>query len=103
MQPELTTRRRVLRLTFQRYIEADREWRQALVEMKRWFPRSAAPYGGAIGDPGSRVRRIYDARMRALLQFEAAYQKFETARRRLAQRATRAPGRVLVLSCAERR
>jgi len=41
--------------------------------------------------------------MRALLQFEAAREKFETARRRLAHRAARTPRRVLVLTCAERR
>ncbi|MFC2967590.1 hypothetical protein [Acidimangrovimonas pyrenivorans] len=86
MQPELATRRRLLRLTFQRYIEADREWREALLEMKSWFPKFAAPHGGAIGNPGSRVRRVYDARARALLQFEAAQAKFETAKRRLAER-----------------
>lgn len=100
MRPELTTRRRVLHLTFQRYIEADRVWREALLEMKSWFPLSASPYGGAIGDPGSPVRKVYDARMRALLQFEAAHVKFETAKQRLAKRTQRTPPRVLVLTCA---
>lgn len=102
MRPELATRRRILRLTLQRYVEADRAWQEALVEMKRWFPRSASPYAHAIGNPGSRVRRSYDARTRALLQFEAAHVKFETARQRLAGRTGRHTRRVLVLSRIDR-
>ncbi|OWU77152.1 hypothetical protein [Phaeobacter sp. 22II1-1F12B] len=82
MQPELLTRRRALRLTLERYDKADREWRDALVEMRSWFPMSAGAFTGAMGNPGSRIRKIYDTRARALMQFEVALQKFENARQR---------------------
>ena len=35
MRTELTTRRRVLRLTYGRYVEADRAWRRAIDESRR--------------------------------------------------------------------
>lgn len=100
MRPELATRRRALRLTFQRYVEADREWRRALLDMKRWFPVSIVQHGAAIGNPGSRVRKLHDARTRALIQFEAARRKFEMAKQRLAGRTGRSTQGVLVLSYA---
>ncbi len=90
MQPELATRRRVLVITYERYIEADREWTEAICEVQRWFPADGRPYVEAMGEPGSRMRHIYETRMRALRQFEAAREKFHTARRRLAARAIRA-------------
>lgn len=98
MRPELSARRRVLRLTFQRYIEADREWRAAMLEVKRWFPGSVSSFGGVIGDPGSRVRKVYDARMRALLQFEAARLKFEMAKRKLERSSQQRVTRIILLT-----
>ncbi|WP_108258156.1 hypothetical protein [Mangrovicoccus ximenensis] len=89
MQPELATRRRVLVVTYERYIEADREWTEALGEVQRWFPAGERPNAEAMGEPGSRMRQIYESRMHALLQFEAAREKFHTARRRLAARSIR--------------
>ena len=86
MQSELATRRRVLRVTYQRYVDADRAWTAALQEMATWFPIGARPYRASIGNPGSRLRRLYEARARALVQLEAAYEKFETARRRMGAR-----------------
>ncbi|MBB97439.1 MAG: hypothetical protein CML68_22920 [Rhodobacteraceae bacterium] len=83
MRTELTTRRRALRVTYRRYIEADRAWRGALDEMKEWFPTASRPNRAAIGNPGSEVRRLYDSRARALVLFEAAHVKFDTARARL--------------------
>ncbi|TMV58320.1 hypothetical protein FGG78_36515 [Thioclava sp. BHET1] len=98
MQPELRSRRRVLGLALQRYSEADRDWRSALLEMKRWFPASSALYHDAIGDPGSRLRNLHDARTKALLRFETAHVKFVTARARAARRAARGAAHLLILS-----
>ncbi|WP_138471051.1 hypothetical protein [Poseidonocella sp. HB161398] len=86
MQPELELRRRALRLTYQRYLEADRAWNMALDDVKQWFPVEDQPYGAVIGEPGSPMRRLFELRMRSLVQFETARQKLGTARRRLAAR-----------------
>ncbi|OOY25003.1 hypothetical protein BMI91_00760 [Thioclava sediminum] len=89
MRPELTTRRRALRLAFERYIEADRAWRDALVALNDWFPPSANRRPGMIGNPGSPIRRLYDARSRALVRLEVTQVKLATAKRRLAERRAR--------------
>lgn len=89
MRPELMTRRRALRLAFERYIEADKTWRDALVGLNDWFPRSANRRPGLIGNPGSPIRRLYDARSRALLRLEVTQVKLATAKRRLAERRAR--------------
>ncbi len=98
MQSELKTRRRVLRLTYERYLEADRAWVLALTEMKRWFPTGARPYRAAIGDPGSQMRQLYDRRALALAKLEAARLKLDTAKRRLAERQRPAPVRIYLLA-----
>lgn len=97
MQSELAMRRRALGITYRRYIEADLAWHTALEEMRVWFPPTDRPNRAAMGNPGSEMRRIYEARARALVQLEAARQKLETARRRLARRAgTGGPRLVLI-------
>ncbi len=98
MQSELMTRRRVLRLTYERYLEADRAWALALSDMKRWFPSGARPYRAAMGDPGSRMRQLYDQRARALAGLEAARVKLDSARKRLAERQRPAPVRILLIT-----
>ena len=93
MQSELMTRRRVLHLSYERYLKADRAWALALSDMRQWFPTGARPYRAAIGDPGSRMRELYEARARALLRLETARVKFATAKQRLADRQTAPQGR----------
>lgn len=96
MQTELETRRRVLRVTYERYLAADAAWQSALSEMKRWFPASSRPYRVAIGDPGSPIRALYESRSRALAQLETARVKFDTAKRRLAARRERTTVHILL-------
>ena len=98
MQSELATRRRALGLTYRRYIEADLAWHTALDEMRVWLPPTERPNRAAMGNPGSEMRRIYEARARALIQFEAARQKLETARRRLESRALQRAPRLVVIA-----
>ena len=99
MHADLLTRRRVLLLTYQRYLEADRAWKAALRDVNTWFPPTRRPGPAMIGNPGSRVRRLYEQRERALLQLDTARLKLETARKRLAERrrTTLAP-RILLLT-----
>lgn len=84
MHTELETRRRVLLVTYRRYIEAERALTVARREMQAWFPPASRPRDTAIGQPGSRIRGIYDRRERAMLQLATAKAKLEEARRRLA-------------------
>jgi hypothetical protein len=86
MHAELTTRRRVLLLTYRRYLEADRAWEMALEEVNRWLPATHSHAIFSIGNPGSPVRQLYLRRERALHHLEVAHLKLETARQRLAAR-----------------
>lgn len=90
MHSDLATRRHVLLVTYQRYLDADRAWNTALREVKTWFPSSSQPGPSAIGNPGSAIRRLYEQRERALLQLEAARLKLETGRQRLAAKRQKA-------------
>lgn len=86
MHSELATRRRVLLLTYQRYIAAERAWTDAQQEIRHWFPRTGRPATQSIGDPGSFIRRLYDQRERSVHQLEIARLKLEVAKHRLALR-----------------
>ena len=66
MHADLETRRRVLLLTYRRYLEADRAWNTALREMRTWFPTTRRPVSAIIGNPGSPIRRLYEQRARAM-------------------------------------
>lgn len=99
MYANLETRRRVLLLTYQRYLDADRTWSLAQREVRTWFPKASQRGLTAIGNPGSIVRRLYDKRERARLQLDIAYLKLEAAKQRLADRQRKANGsRVLYIT-----
>lgn len=86
MNAEIATRRRVLLLTYQRYLAADRAWTIALREMNTWYPVANKLGLSTIGNPGSPIRRVHDQRDRALRQLEAARLKLEVAKQRMADR-----------------
>ena len=97
MHTYLVTRRRVLLVNYQRYLEADRAWDTALREVRTWFPSSSQSGLLAIGNPGSKIRKIYEQRERALMQLEAAHLKLETARQRLNARRVKTQASFVVL------
>lgn len=97
MHADLLTRRRVLMLTYRRYVDADRAWNIALDDVKRWFPLNSRPARWVIGDPGSPIRRLYERREQALLQLEAARRKLDAARRRLTATRRNACDRPILL------
>lgn len=78
----LETRRRVLRIYYQRYLAADRAWHSAQREALTWFPIARRSSDYPIGDPGSPLRRLFDRRERALTQLTVAHMKLRIARRR---------------------
>ncbi|TGD60910.1 hypothetical protein EYC08_19875 [Tabrizicola sp. WMC-M-20] len=86
MHSDLATRRRVLLLTYQRYIEAERAWTFAQQELRCWFPATSRISVPSIGDPGSHIRRLHEQRERSVHQLEVARLKLEVAKQRLAKR-----------------
>lgn len=90
MLEELKVRRRMLVQIQRRYAEADRDWARAIAEASRWFPATPPHPLAPIGNPGSHVREVYDARDRALAQLGAARAKLHAAQARAGRRdATR--------------
>lgn len=81
---ELVTRRRVLLMTYRRYLEADRAWDISLRNLNAWVPDENLKGTLAIGSPGSPVRRLYVRRQRALVQLEAVRLKLQVAKQRIA-------------------
>ncbi|GHF51864.1 hypothetical protein [Seohaeicola zhoushanensis] len=86
MLRHLETQRRVLVLTIQRYQEADRDWSAAAREARSWFPGARRGMAVVIGSPGSRVRKLYDRREKALQQLAVARRNLDEAKARLARR-----------------
>lgn len=83
MHPDLATRRRLLVVTYRGYIDADRAWVAAASEARSWFPLAERPVAMVIGDPGSRLRSLYDMREKALMRLQAARAKLAEAEARL--------------------
>ena len=94
MQSDLDLRRRVLLKLYRRYVTADRDWVIETRSAVAWLPEAPPEKLALIGNPGSRVRRLYDRREAALEQLYAARAKLETARQRMAARER---GRVVLL------
>lgn len=81
MNELLIHRRRVLLITYRRFLAADRAWSDASETARalvRKMPKSVA----AIGTPRSRMRALHGQRERALQQLHVARFKLEVARRR---------------------
>lgn len=97
MHADLAARRRLLLLAYQRYIEADRSWNVAIEEMRTWFPKESPARLASIGNPGSRIRALYERRAKAISQLEAARIKLDVGKQRLAGRAVVSTKRRILL------
>ncbi|QFT92378.1 hypothetical protein FIU86_05955 [Roseovarius sp. THAF9] len=86
MDRDLDQSRRLLAVTYRRYIEADLGWVRARCAARAWFPEESLPYRWTMGSPQSRLRQIYERRQRALVQLAAARQKFLRAKERMEKR-----------------
>jgi hypothetical protein len=82
MQSDLDLQRRVLVKLYRRYVTADRDWVVETRSAVAWLPEAPSEKLAVIGNPGSRVRRLYDRREDALDRLHAARAKLEAARRR---------------------
>jgi len=86
MLVELQTRRRVVALAYRRYVEADHAWSSSTQSAMSWFPNARQGHVAIIGNPGSKVRRLYRQRERAMLQLETARLKLKIAKSRILKR-----------------
>jgi len=86
MDRDIDQNRRLLAMTYRRYIEADLGWVRARRAARAWFPEESQPYRWTMGSPQSRLRQIYEQRERALVQLAAARQKFLRAKARMEKR-----------------
>ena len=100
MHSDLLVRRRVLVVSYRRYLDADREWISAVRDAASWFPAEERSTLPMLGDPGSRVRRLYEIRERALQRLLAAREKLQRARSRLSERKrpSRSPKQLFLLA-----
>lgn len=88
MRTELERSRRLLAVTYRRYVEAELCWVRARTAARQWFPEASRPYRWTIGSPRSPMRQVYENRQRALLQLAAARRKFRDARARVERQPT---------------
>jgi hypothetical protein len=95
MMPTETLRIHVLAQASLLYARADLEWRRAASSARALFPAQSRPRLAPIGDPHSHVRRLWDARARALARMIAARAALERARAR--RRRMDPPGLTILL------
>lgn len=96
MHPDLKARRRMVIHASRAYMVADLSLRRALEDARVLVPDVIDHNVWRIGHPGSRIRRLYDERHRAMERMEVARLKLDLARRRLMER--RSPRRVLAIT-----
>ena len=84
MHGDFAATRRLLVVTYRRYLEADRALVRALSEMRAYFPPDRMPWRHTIGAPGSPIRRLHADRDRALLRLQAAHDALMATRAAIA-------------------
>lgn len=80
MQTRFEARRRILIAAYRRYLAADRALQSARGAARVWCPETPVRGVALIGDPGSRVRRLYERRERALARLTIARSALDDAR-----------------------
>ncbi|MCE8512467.1 hypothetical protein KBY22_07180 [Ruegeria pomeroyi] len=83
MHSYLEIRKRMLFKAVRRYTLADMAWRQSLEQAATLVPGAMGRSYLMIGNPGSRVRRLFDERDRAIQRLTAAQAKLHDARARI--------------------
>lgn len=97
MHPYLNTRRRVLFRAARSYDTADTAWKAGLREASALVPETIGRSRWMIGNPGSRIRRLYDDREKALQRLAVAHLKLKIAQDRLARRQNALSPRTVML------
>jgi hypothetical protein len=81
MKPDHQTYRRVLQIYYRRYLRAERALRIAQNEAASWLPTKQHRMVLLIGNPGSRMRELYERRNRAMEQLSLVQQEFDALRK----------------------
>ena len=89
MTDRMDARRRILIVAYRRYLTADRALQAARVTAAGWFPEAPARGTDLIGNPGSRLRHLYDARERALVRLTLVREALRDADLRASRRSVR--------------
>ena len=85
MQTALKLRHRVLVDASTGYQRADQVWKRGLVVAATYVPGAVGHGYWPIGNPDSRVRRLYEERDKALHRLNVALIKLKAAKARLEQ------------------
>ena len=94
MDRRLEGYRRVLFVAYQRYLAADRALQIAQAGALRWFPNARTRGTALIGNPGSRIRLLYERRDRAIARLQLSREALERAE---AQFRNRSRSKVLLI------
>ena len=98
MHADLKSRRRVLVNASQSYVFADDAWHHGLREAATFIPDAVGRNTWTIGNPGSRIRKLYEARDHALQRLVVAQLKIQVAKKRIRDRQSRPPKATLFLA-----
>jgi hypothetical protein len=89
MHAYLKSRRRLLLNASQSYVVADCAWQQGLRDAGEFIPDAVGHNVWKIGNPGSRIRKLYEARDHALQRLVAAQLKIQVAKKRIQDQQSR--------------
>ncbi|SDJ26483.1 hypothetical protein [Lutimaribacter saemankumensis] len=87
MHNQLNAHRRMLFQAYRRFLAADRAWQTAQSAALTWLPAGVTEKTALIGNPGSRMRQLYQKRNRALARLELTRAEFKKAQLRLSRRS----------------
>jgi len=93
----LRVQRHVYVAAYEEYLRADRDWLVGLERVGALVPDAMGRGFWTLGNPGSKVRRSYQRRDRALQKLMAARSKLENAKLRLHSDRTRTPNCIRLL------
>lgn len=91
MHADLKSRRRLLVNASQSYVVADGAWHQGLREAVAFISDAVGHNVWKIGNPGSRIRKLYEARDHALQRLVVAQLKIQVAKKRIQDQQSRPP------------
>ena len=102
MHTDLQINRRVVINATQSYTRADADWHRGLSHVAEIFPDVLGHGFWQIGNPGSRIRKLYERREQALRHLDVARLKLQTARKRLRDRHEASRSKAIVLFITHR-
>lgn len=100
MHADLEVRRRALVRAYTQYLVAERNWINAVEDVRGLCRAEFRSQTAFVGNPGSPIRRLHEKRQKALQRLQVSRLKLAIAKRRLLRRSAK-PRLVFRLSYAE--